>query len=235
MKTQINKTMNTFFATVLAASIAVPALAESKNKLDARVRDLTDYFEKVQTDTDTAVPAEILSKAQGMIIMRTYKAGFIIGVAGGHGVAIVKNKTTGKWGPVGFVKSGEGSFGFQAGGQRSDMVLVLMNSDGVKVLTDPNFKIGADVSATLGPKSGGGQANFDTDKTPVLVYSDTKGAYGGASLETGAIFPDSGDNKDYYDKKLTMTEILVDGKVEPTEAAKLLAGKIDEYAKAAKK
>jgi lipid-binding SYLF domain-containing protein len=235
MKTQINRTMNTFFATVLAASIAVPALAETKNKLDARVRDLTDYFEKVQKDKETAVPAEILSKAEGMIIMRTYKAGFIVGVAGGHGVAIVKNKTTGKWGPVGFIKSGEGSFGFQAGGQRSDVILVLMNSDGVKVLTDPNFKIGADVSATAGPKSGGGQANFETDKTPVLIYSDTKGAYGGASLETGGVFPDAGDNKDYYDKKLTMTEILVDGKVEPTEAAKLLAGKIQEYAKAAKK
>ena len=235
MKRQSNRIMNAFFSTVLAASVAVPALAESKNKLDARVRDLTDYFETVQKDKDTAVPAEILSKAEGMIIMRTYKAGFIVGVAGGHGVALVKNKTTGKWGPVGFVKSGEGSFGFQAGAQRSDMVLVLMNSDGVKVLTDPNFKIGADVSATVGPKSGGGQANFETDKTPVLVYSDTKGAYGGASLQTGAIFPDSGDNEDYYGKKLTMTEIVVDGKVQPTEAAKLLAGKIEEYAKPAAK
>ena len=220
---------------VLASSLALPALATSKNKLDARVRDFTDYFESMEKDPANAVPADILQKAQGLVIMRSYKAGFIIGVEGSGGVAIVKDKTTGKWGPVGFVKSGEGSFGFQAGGQRSDMVLVLMNSTGVKVLTDPNFKIGADVSATVGPKSGGGQANFETDKTPVLVYSDKKGAYGGASLQTGAIFPDSGDNEDYYDKKLTMTEILLDGKVQPTEAATLLAGKIDEYAKAAKK
>jgi SH3 domain-containing YSC84-like protein 1 len=167
--------------------------------------------------------------------MRTYKAGFIFGVAGGHGVAIVKNKTTGKWGPVGFVKSGEGSFGFQAGGQRSDMILVLMNSTGVKVLTEPNFKIGVDVRATVGPKSAGDQANLKTDDTPVLVYSDTKGVYGGASLQTGGIFPDSGDNEDYYGKELTMTEILVDGKVEPTEAAKLLADKIEQYAKPAAK
>ena len=139
--------MNTFCATILAASLAVPALAASKNKLDAEVRDLTDYFEKVQKDPDTAVPAGILSKAQGLIIMRTYKAGFIIGIEGGSGVAIVKNKDTGKWGPVGFVKSGEGSFGFQAGGQRSDMVLVLMNSQRLKVLTTPNFKIGVDVAS----------------------------------------------------------------------------------------
>lgn len=235
MKRQTHRIMNTFFATILAASVAVPALAESKNKLDARVRDLTDYFEKVQKDADTAVPAEILRKAEGLIIMRTYKAGFIVGVAGGHGVALVKNKTTSKWGPVGFLKSGEGSFGFQAGGQRSDVILVLMNRDGVKVLTTPNLKLGVDVRATAGPKSAGDQANLKTDETPVLIYSDTRGAYGGASLETGGVFPDSGDNEDYYGKKLTMTEIVVDGKVEPTEAAKLLAGKIEEYAKPAKK
>jgi lipid-binding SYLF domain-containing protein len=227
--------MNTFFATILAASIAVPALAESKHKLDARVRDLTDYFETVQKDTDNAVPAEILSKAEGVIIMRTYKAGFIFGVSGGHGVAIVKNKTTGKWGPVGFLKGGEGSFGFQAGGQRSDMIILLMNSDGVKALTDPNLKLGVDIRATAGPKSVGDQANLKTDMTPVLIYSDTRGAYGGASLQTGGVFPDSGENKKYYGKKLSMAEIVVDDKVEPTEAAKLLGDKIEEYAKPAKK
>jgi len=231
MKTQTYKKMCYFFATVLAASIAVPALAESKNKLDARVRDLTDYFETVQKDADTAVPAEILSKAEGLVIMRTYKAGFIVGVAGGHGVALVKNKTTGKWGPVGFLKSGEGSFGFQAGGQRSDMILVLMNSDALKLLTDTNLKLGVDVRATAGPKSAGDQANLKTDQTPVLVYSDTKGLYGGASLEPGGFFPDSGDNEDYYDRELTMKEILVGKKVEPTDAAKMLGEKIEQYAK----
>jgi SH3 domain-containing YSC84-like protein 1 len=235
MKKQTHRIMNTFFATILAASVAGPALAESKNKLDARVRDLTDYFEKLQKNADTAAPAEILSKADGLIIMRTYKAGFIFGVAKGHGIAIVKNKTTGKWGPVGFLKSGEGSFGFQAGGQRSDMILVLMNSAGVKLLIDPSLKLGVDVRATVGPKSAGGEANLKTDETPVLVYSDTSGAYGGASLQTGGLFPDSGENKKYYGKDLTMTEILVDGKAEPTEAAKLLADKIEEYAKPAKK
>src|SRR5688572_2825510 len=121
--------------TVLASSLSLPVLAASKNKLDARVRDLTEHFESVQKDSTKAVPAEVLKKAEGLVIMRNYKAGFIVGVSGGAGVALVKDKTTGSWGPVGFVKSGEGSFGFQAGAQRSDLILVLMNADGVKVLT----------------------------------------------------------------------------------------------------
>jgi lipid-binding SYLF domain-containing protein len=236
MKTQPNLLRITMaFTTMLAASIATSALAASKNKLDAEIRDLTDYFEKVQKSPDNAVPAEILSKAVGLVVMRTYKAGFIVGVSGGSGVGLVKNKTTGQWGPVGFLKAGEGSFGFQAGGQRSDMIMVLMNDSAVKLLTDPNMKIGVDVRATAGPKSKGDQANLKTDETPVFLYSDTKGLYGGASLQTGGLFPDSKDNEEYYDKELSMSDILVGGKIEPTEAAKMLGAKIDEYAKMAAK
>lgn len=235
MTTKTNPTIRIVFAAVLATSLALPALAASKNKLDARVRDLTDYFETVQKDRENAVPAEILQKAEGLIIMRKYKAGFIVGVAGGDGVAIVKNKTTGQWGPVGFLTAGEGSFGFLAGGQRSDIILVLMNSDSLKVLTNPNLKLGVDIRCTAGPKSMGDQANLKTDNTPVLIYRDTKGIYGGASLQTGGIFPDAPDNNKYYGEKLTMEEILVRGKVQPTEAAKALAAKIDEYAKPAAK
>jgi lipid-binding SYLF domain-containing protein len=167
--------------------------------------------------------------------MRSFKAGFIIGVEGSGGVAIVKNKDTGKWGPVGFVKGGEGSFGFQAGAQRTDLILVLMNSSGVKVLTDPTLKIGADVRVTAGPVSAGDQANFKSNETPILAYGDTKGLFGGASLQTGGLFPDSGANEDYYDKKLTMEDIIVNGKVEASDASKRLADKIDQYAAKARK
>jgi len=229
MKKQNNSSFRLVLATVLAASMLTSAWAASKSKLDARVRDLTDYFEKVQSDPAKAVPGEILGKAQGLIIMRNYKAGFIVGISGGHGVAIVRDKNTGAWGPVGFVRAGEGSFGFQAGAQRNDLILALMNSDGMKILTDPNFKLGVDVRATAGPLSAGDQANFKTDTTPVLVYGDTRGLFGGAALETGGVFPDAGDNENYYGRKVAMSDILDGGHVQPTEAAKLLAAKIQQY------
>ena len=149
---------------MLAASLVASAWAASRNKLDARVRDLTDYFDKVQLAPRIGVPGEILGKAQGLVIMRNYKAGLVVGFSGGHGVAIAKDKTTGKWGPIGFVRAGEGSFGFQAGAQRNDMILVLMNSDGMKVLTDSNLKLGVDVSVTVGPKSAGDKPTFRPTK-----------------------------------------------------------------------
>jgi lipid-binding SYLF domain-containing protein len=225
--------MRTFLVAALAATVALPSLAASKNKLEARARDLTDFFETVQKDSANAVPASILQKAEGLIIMRNYKAGFIIGVAGGDGIAIVKNKSTGQWGPIGFLKAGEGSFGFLAGGQREDLILVLMNSDGIKILTDPTLKLGVDVRATAGPHSVGEEANLKTQDVPVLVYRDTKGVYGGAAIQTGGVFPDPDDNQKYYGQKLTMEEILVQGKVQPTDAAKELAAKIQQYSKLA--
>jgi len=231
MKTQLSR--NTRCFGVLFTALALSTIAASKNKLDSRVRDLTDYFESVQHDSSKAVPAEVLSKAEGLVIMRNYKAGFIIGLSGGHGVAMTKNKTTGTWGPVGFVKAGEGSFGFQAGAQRNDLILVLMNSEAVSLLTNPNLKLGVDVRATVGPKSAGDQANFKTDNTPVLVYGDTRVLFGGAAIETGGLFPDGGDNEEYYDQKLSMSDILTGEKVQPTPAAKLLADKIEQSAKAA--
>jgi lipid-binding SYLF domain-containing protein len=218
---------------LILASLALATVAASKSKLDSRVRDLTDYFQSVQQDSSKAVPAEILRKAEGLVIMRNYKAGFIVGVSGGHGVAIVRNKATGTWGPVGFMNAGEGSFGFQAGAQRSDLILVLMNSEGLSVLTNPNLKIGADVRATVGPKSAGDQANLKTDDAPVLVYGDTKGLFGGAAIETGGLFPDGDDNEEYYGQKISMNEVLTSGKVQPTPAAKLLGEKIQQYAKPA--
>jgi SH3 domain-containing YSC84-like protein 1 len=221
------------FIVLLVAVLVLTTVAASKNQLDSRVRDLADYFSSVQNDPSKAVPAEILSKAEGLVIMRNYKAGFIVGVSGGRGVAIVKNKATGSWGPVAFLKAGEGSFGFQAGAQRSDMILVLMNKDALSLLTNPNLKLGVDIRATVGPKSAGDQANLKTDDTPVLVYGDTRGLFGGAAIETGGLFPDQGDNEDYYGQKLSTSDILTGGKVEPTPAAKQLAEKIDQFARPA--
>jgi hypothetical protein len=93
------------------------------------------------------------------------------------------------------------------------------------------LKLGVDVRATVGPNSAGDQANIRTDDTPVLVYGDTRGLFGGAAIETGGVFPDNGANEEYYGQKLAMNEILIGGKVQPTPAAKLLAEKVEKHGK----
>jgi lipid-binding SYLF domain-containing protein len=184
---RINQCRGFVFLGFLAAASVITTVAASKNKLDARVRDLTDYFASVQQDASKAVPAEILSKAEGLVIMRNYKAGFIVGISGGHGVALLKDKS-GTWGPVGFVKAGEGSFGFQAGAQRNDLILVLMNKEGVSVLTDPNLKLGVDIRATVGRRARGTRQIF-VRMTHRFLFMGTRAGFSEARrLKPAAFF-----------------------------------------------
>ena len=54
-----------------------------------------------------------------------------------------------------------GSFGLQIGGQAIDLVMLIMNKDGMKNLLSSQFKLGADASVAAGPV--GRHAAADTD------------------------------------------------------------------------
>jgi lipid-binding SYLF domain-containing protein len=53
-------------------------------------------------------------------------------------------------GPI-FIRMAGGSFGLQAGGQGTDLVLVAMNEKGMQDLLKDKFKIGGDAAAAAGP------------------------------------------------------------------------------------
>lgn len=217
-------------------ALTLSTQAASQEDIDLQIRERTASFVGMQQDPEKLVPPEILQKAEGLVLLERVKAGFIFAYEGGGGVAVVKDKKTGKWGPAAVLKAGNASFGFQAGGQKSFVVLVLMNATGTRLLIDSNMKIGVDARATAGPHTAGADASLTTDETPVLVYSDVGGLFAGASIEGGALVPDNKANASYYGQPLiTMKEILFDQKVKSTEAAQELARKIEEYSKPAKK
>ena len=217
--------------TALAVSLSLPVLATTKEKLDTRVNELAGYFQAVQSDPATAVPPEVLQKAEGLVIMHGYRGGLVLGYAGGEGLVIVKDKTTGEWGPVAFVRGAQGTFGFQGGAEQTDFVLALMNTNALETFTKASMRPGAGARATAGDNTTGDQAYYTLEKGSVLVYGQWQGFYGGACLQSGWIVPDSGANKTYYGRELTLREILTGGKVESTEAAKGLASKIEQFAK----
>jgi lipid-binding SYLF domain-containing protein len=54
-----------------------------------------------------------------------------------------------------------GSFGFQVGGQATDLILVAVNARGMQDLLKDKFKIGGDASAAAGPVGRSGEASTD--------------------------------------------------------------------------
>ena len=205
-----------------------PALAVDRPELDDRIRALTARFEALQEQPDKRVPAEVLRKAQGILLLDTTKAGFMFAFQGGNGIATVRDK----WGnlsPVAFLVANEGSFGFQAGGEQNFYVILLMTTNATRSLLKPAIDFGGEAQGTAGNNSCGAEGKFNSPKQSVLVYSDRAGFYGGMAFKGGSLAPANDDNRVYYGQYVSMSDILFDKKLERTQTATDLAEKITTY------
>ena len=208
-----------------------PALAMDQAGLDDRVRLLTEKFEAMQQDPAKRIPADVLSKAKGIVLLDRTKAGFIFAYQGGGGVAMVRG-AGGHWGPVAFLSANEASLGFQIGGEQNFFVLLFMDTNSVQDLITQIGELGGDARGTAGNDAGGvgGKVTSPTQYN-VLVYSDQNGLFGGAYVKAGAIAPDDKANVIYYGQSLTMKDILLDHRVKATPAATGLAEQISQYSR----
>ena len=210
------------------------AVAVDKLELDQRVRTLTAKFEALQMKPDKCVPHEVLRVAQGIILLDRTKAGFLFAFQGGGGVALVKDPKTELWSPVAFVGANEASLGFQVGGEQGFYVILLMNTNSARFLTEPRFEIKSEVRSTAGEDSAGLEGRISKPKPPVVIYDDRVGLYAGADIKAGAIAPDDEANRVYYEQAVTMKDILFDKTVKPTAASTQLAAKITEQSKSSR-
>ena len=222
--------MKTILFGLLLLGFVSTVLGVDRAELDDRIRMLTGKFEALQAQADKRAPADVISKAQGIILLDTTKAGFMFAFQGGDGVAMVKDKW-GNWSPVAFLNKKEGSFGFQAGGQRSFVVILLMNSDATGRLLNPGFEFGGEAQGTAGNDSGKAEGRFNSPSQSVVIYGDHDGFYGGVSLKSGKLSPATDDNRAYYGQAVTMNDILFGKKLEQTPAAAQLSEKIKNYSR----
>ncbi len=93
----------------------------------------------------------LLRRAKAVAIFpQVLKGAFIVGAAGGSGVALAREDQN-RWSGPAFYTLGEGSFGFQAGGESSEILLVALTDRGLKALQSTSAKLGADVGIAAGP------------------------------------------------------------------------------------
>lgn len=204
-------------------------------ELDNRIRTLTAKFETLQDKPEKGIPADTLRKAKGIVLMDRTKAGFVFAYQGGGGVAMVKDEKTDKWGPAAFLTANEASLGFQVGGQQSFIVILFMNTNSTRLLTEPNLQFGGEARGTAGESSAGVEGKIAPQEAAVLVYDDRRGLFGGAAVQGGSVAPDDTANAVYYREAVTMGDILFGKKVKPTETVAALAAKLTAYSKPAGK
>ncbi len=217
----------TLVPTLLVLGLARPAFAQSKSELDNRVHKLMAEFDALQADSEARIPTDKLKKATGVIVMDRTKGGFIFGYSKGSGVAMVKNK--GEWSPFSFMSSHQASFGAQVGGKTTFCVILLMNEAARDQLINPKVNFGGGAGGTGGSSSGGVGKSF-TEESPVLVFGQSKGLYGGAVVKGGSVAADDKANEKYYGRFYSIKDILFEKKVKTSETAADFAKKLDEAA-----
>lgn len=212
-----------FAITLLICCFSAFAWAQestSKDKDTAGNSELQRATETVQNISsaapDRGVPKTVLEGAKCVaVIPKLVKGAFIVGGEHGNGVATCKTSTNAWSAPAPFSVSGI-SWGPQIGGKSSDLMMFIMNDEGMTGLMHGHIKLGADVSAAAGPVGRTASAEAGL-KAGILTYSSSKGAFIGASLNGAELQQDTKTTKAWYGKDIPFADILK-GTVQPPTA-----------------
>ncbi|MDQ8179013.1 lipid-binding SYLF domain-containing protein [Pelagicoccus sp. SDUM812005] len=204
---------------LLLAALLLGCLLQAEEELDKDTSRLVRRSEKlanslvdIQSKETSMIPPAVMQKAKGLIILKQYEAGVIFGAKGGFGVAL-RRTPDGSWSPPAWIKTGEISGGLQLGAQKLNVVLIIMNDDGLKMLNKAKFKIGVDATVTRGPTGANYESNM-SDVADIFAYTVNEGYYAGATFEGGVLLPDRRSNEVSYQRRLEISEILASDSLE---------------------
>ncbi len=216
------------------AATAVAADEKTESKAQDRVQAAADVLNEIQAAPDQGIPEEVLGSAECVAVVPSMlKAGFVVGARYGRGLASCR--TPKGWSAPAFFKVEGGSFGLQIGGQAVDLVMLIMNDDGMHKLLSSKFKLGADASVAAGPV--GRHAAADTDwkmRAQILSYSRARGLFAGLELNGAVIRQDKDSTREFYGHMVT-SKASLEGEIEPPAGAYPFLQTLAKWAKEASK
>jgi len=206
------------------AGFARPAIADDAQDARQLVEKALFAFEAFIADRDMGPPLKtLLRKARGVLIYpQVLRGAFIFGASGGSGVLLSYEAQANAWGGPAFYTIGEASFGLQAGGDASEIVLVALTNRGLTALLSTSTKLGANAGVAAGPVGAGADAATANLSADIISYSRAKGLYAGVSVEGAVVATRGSLNTAYYGKAVNPTDILIRRTVHNPHAAGLI-------------
>lgn len=202
--------------------------ADSRTDMVKRLNASSQVIQDIQSIPAKAIPDWLVAKATCVAVVPSYKkAAFIVGATYGQGV--VTCRTASGWSAPAFIQLTGGSFGFQAGGQSTDLVLVATNQGGMQSLLKSKFKIGGDAAASAGPV--GRNAAADTNlymKSELLTYSRSQGLFAGIDLNGTVVHQNMDNTRGFYGKDVSFDSIL-DGQERTPPDARAFVSTVAKY------
>jgi len=197
-----------FLALSLCFTLNSLVFAATREDLQDRVDSAKDVLDQIMNAQDRTVPMNILRSATCVaVVPGMIKGAFVFGAQYGQGV--VTCRTGHGWSAPVFIRMAGGSFGFQIGGQSTDLILIAVNDRGFQDLLKNKFKIGADASAAAGPVGRAGQASTDWKmNAELLSYSRSKGLFAGIDLDGTSVTQNVDDTELYLGRPESFKNVL---------------------------
>src|ERR1700734_1849321 len=129
-------------ALLIAALMAAPVMftptvrADDTTKDEERIQNAGQVVKEIM-DIPDDIPQSLIDKADCVIVYPTVlKAAFIVGASYGRGVMTCRSgpRFRGTWSAPSMMALEGASFGFQAGGQATDFVILVMNDGGANAI-----------------------------------------------------------------------------------------------------
>jgi len=229
----MKKTMSLLLMSVIGMlgtyAFAGSARQDSVDRLDRSV----NVLHAIMATPDKGIPEEVLSNAKCIVVVPDLiKGGFVFG--GKHGRGVATCRTANGWSAPAFVSVGGGSWGLQIGVEDVDLVMLVMNDQGLQHLLSSKFQLTGEGSVAAGPV--GRHASAGTDwkmNTEMLTYSRSKGVFAGLTLEGAVVEQDNDSTHAIYGKNMMFRNIL-SGKAATPRSADAFMKAVSEAGQQAK-
>lgn len=193
---------------LVAALSGVPAFAQKD--ADSRLQAATEDLREMMNASDSGIPQDLISKAACVIVVPNLKAGgFIVGGQYGKGFFTCRKSSGVGWSAPGSLRLTGGKFGLLIGGKETDVIMLVMNREGMDKMLSSKFQLGGELSAAAGPVGRSSAAMTDAAMhAQILTYSRSRGIFGGIDLGGSAVTEDDESNKELYGKKISNRTIF---------------------------
>ncbi|HEX6907329.1 MAG TPA: lipid-binding SYLF domain-containing protein [Terriglobales bacterium] len=188
-----------------------------------RMQKAGEVLHQIMATPDKGIPNEVFDKAKCVaVVPHMLKGGFVFGAKHGKGVAICR--TASGWSAPDFFTIGGGSWGAQIGVEGVDLVMMIMNQQGMDQLLKNRLQVGGSASASAGPVGRHASAGVDWKmNSPILTYSRSKGVFAGVDLEGAVIEPDEDAMREVYGHVLPANQVLTGQVKVPASAQNFIA------------
>lgn len=224
--------MRLILTALLALLLPVAAIAQQKEI--ERAENAVRVLSEVLRIPEESIPERLIREAEAIAVLPdVVKAGLVVGGRGGKGLIAVRG-ADGTWSNPSFITLGGGSFGFQAGVQAADVVLVFRTRRGVDNIVNGKFTLGADAAVAAGPVGRSAQASTDGRlEAEIYSYSRARGLFAGIALDGAVIAIDNRANRRVYGRDVTARMILENRARPQVNAVVAFRDKLEEASAAA--